>query len=65
MRIFIAIGETALVGAILCFAAIGYKHLFAVWPWHALSLNRGRGDSEPRFQEGSHTKPLAFPPPQV
>ena len=65
MSVFIVLGETALIGAVLCFAAIGFKQLFAVWPWHALSGIRGRNDAEPRLQEGSHTKPLAFPPPQV
>jgi hypothetical protein len=50
MRVFVALGETALIGAVLYFAAIGYKHLFAVWPWHALFGKRGRASRHPDFR---------------
>ena len=32
MRVVVAAGATALIGAVLFFAVIGFKHLFAVGP---------------------------------
>ena len=37
MRVLVALGATALVCTVLYFAAIGYKHVFAVWPWHGFT----------------------------
>jgi hypothetical protein len=32
-RVLVATGATAVIGAVLYFASIGYKRLFSVWPW--------------------------------
>ena len=40
MRLVVVLGETSLICAVLYFAAIGYKHLFAVWPWHGLTFRQ-------------------------
>jgi hypothetical protein len=34
MRFIVAAAATALMGFVLYFATIGYKHLFSEWPWH-------------------------------
>ena len=40
MRLVVALGETALICTIIYFAVIGYKHLFAVWPWHHITFRQ-------------------------
>jgi hypothetical protein len=36
-RVLVTAGATAVIGAVLYFASIGYKHVFSVWPWDSFN----------------------------